>query len=37
MKQKKGLFIKNYHVYTHQNGILGLDIPFTQDEWMFRG
>lgn len=32
MKQKKGLFIKNYHIYTHQNGILGLDIPFIQDE-----
>lgn len=24
LKQKKGLFIKNFPVYTHQNGILGL-------------
>ncbi|XP_075390773.1 disintegrin and metalloproteinase domain-containing protein 1-like [Tenrec ecaudatus] len=37
LKQKRGLFVKNFPVYTHQNGKLGLDMPFIQDDCFYDG
>ncbi|KAM9621915.1 disintegrin and metalloproteinase domain-containing protein 1a-like [Trichechus inunguis] len=37
LKQKRGLFVRNFPVYTHQNGKLGLDVPFTQDDCYYDG
>lgn len=36
LKQKKGLFV-NFPVYILHNGTMGLDRPFLQDDWVFRG
>lgn len=37
LNQKKGLFVKNFPIYTLQNRKLGLGMPFIQDDWVFRG
>ncbi|XP_006894789.1 PREDICTED: disintegrin and metalloproteinase domain-containing protein 1a-like [Elephantulus edwardii] len=37
LKQKKGLFVKNFPVYTQQKGKVVLDMPFIQDDCYYDG
>ncbi|XP_027718283.1 disintegrin and metalloproteinase domain-containing protein 1-like [Vombatus ursinus] len=37
LKQKRGLSVQNFPVYTYSNGIPGLDMPFIQDDCYYDG
>ncbi|XP_074061856.1 disintegrin and metalloproteinase domain-containing protein 1-like [Macrotis lagotis] len=37
LKQKRGLSVQNFPVYTYSSGIPGLDMPFIQDDCYYDG